>query len=52
MHKEDLRRVPLTDLGRDISEDLDPEIAKVRERFAPAEQHADPASPDKAECAI
>ena len=50
--KQDRRRIELTDQGRDISGDLDHEIARVPERFDPAEQHADAASPDKTECAI
>ena len=53
MHKkEDLRRIPRTDQGRDISGDIDPEIARVPEWFDPTQRHTDAGSPDKAECAI
>ena len=51
-HNADLRRIPRTDQGRDISGDLDPEIARVPERFDPTQRHTDAGSPDKAECAI
>lgn len=44
--------MPSTNQGRGFPEDLDPEIARVREGCDPAEHHPDAGSPDKAECAI